>query len=220
MRSTTEMLANGAPTGARSNWNNAVLAAVFLVGTGGFANPQMIARSANPQIINRTSSGSFDVLVISESGEVVDTNRLLDTQEKLAGIRRYLSMNVTDMAKALRVARPTVYSWFRDEAGLRSHHLQRVEAIYGIARRWRRISIQPVGAFLAQPLASGDSLIGLLSAKALNEPEIQEAFAQIQQALNRTSGQAGIVNTAKKRGLKLATVRPPVQWASNEDLDL
>lgn len=220
MQSTTEMLASGAPTGTRSNWNNAVLAALFLVGTGGFANPQMIVRSANPQIINRTSSGSIVVRVIGELGEVVDTNRLLDTQEKLAGIRRYLSLNVTDMARALRVARPTVYSWFRDEAGLRSHHLQRVEAIYGIARRWRRISSQPVGTFLVQPLASGDSLLGLLSAQALNEPEIQDALAQIQKVLNRSSGQAGIVDVAKKRGLKLATIRPPVHWTSHEDLDL
>jgi hypothetical protein len=219
MQRTTETLASAAPTGARSNWNNAVLAAVFLVGTGGFANPQVIAR-ANPQIINRTSSGPIDVRVIGVSDEVVDTNRLLDTQEKLAGIRRYLSMNVTDMARALRVARPTVYSWLRDEAGLRGHHLQRMEAIYGIARRWRRISSQPVGTFLAQPLASGDSLLGLLSAKALNEPEIQDAFAQIQKALNRSSGQAGIVDVARKRGLKLATIRPPVHWTSNEDFDL
>ncbi len=220
MQSTTEMLAGGAPIGARSNWNNAVLAALFLVGTGGFANPQMIARSANPQIINRTSSGSIVVRVIGESGEVVDTNRLLDTQEKLAGIRHYLSMNVTDMARALRVARPTVYSWLRDEAGPRGHHLQRIEAIYGIARRWRRISSQPVGGFLAQPLASGDSLLDLVSAKALNESDIQDAFAQIQKALNRSSGQAGIVDVAKKRGLKLATTRPPVHWTSNEDFDL
>jgi len=219
MQSTTETLACGAPTGARSNWNNAVLAAVFLVGTGGFANPQMIAR-ANPQIINRTSSGPIDVRVIGESGEVVDTNRLLDTQEKLAGIRRYLSLNVTDMARALRVARPTVYSWLRDEAGLRGHHLQRIEVIYGIARRWRRISSRPVGTFLAQPLASGDSLLGLLSAKALNEPEIKDAFAQIRKALNRSSGQAGIVDVARKRGLKLATIRPPAHWTSNEDFDL
>jgi len=220
MQSTTETLAGGTPTGARSNWNSAVLAALFLVGTGGFANPQMIARSANSQIINRTSSGPIDVRVIGESGEAVDTNRLLDTQEKLAGIRRYLSMNVTDMARTLRVARPTVYSWFRDEAGLRSHHLQRVEAIYRIARRWRRVSSQPVGTFLAQPLASGDSLLDLLSAKALNESDIQDAFAQIQKALNRSSGQAGLVDVAKKRGLKLATIRPPVHWISNEDLDL
>ncbi len=221
MQSTTEMPAGGAPTGANYNysnvqsfpvnWNNAVLTALLLVGTGGFANPQMI---------NRAPSGPIVVRVIGESGEVVDTDRLLDIQEKLAGIRRYLSMNVTDMAKALRVARPTVYSWFRDEQGLRGHHLRRVEALYGIARRWRKISTQPVGTFLAQPLASGESLLVLLSAKALNEPEIQNALAQIQGALSRPSGRAGIVAVAKKRGLKLATIRPSVHWSSNEDVDL
>lgn len=220
MQSTNETLAGGVPTGGRSGWNNAVLAAVFVVGTGGFALPQIAAYSANPQTINRTSSGSIDVRVIGESGEVADSNRLLDTQEKLAGIRHYLSMNVTEMARALRVARPTVYSWFRDDADLRSHHLQRIEDIYGIARRWRRVSSQPVGTFLAQPLASGDSLLELLSARALNEAEIQDAFGQIQEALNRSPGQVGIVDVARKRGLKLATIRPPVHWTSNEDFDL
>jgi hypothetical protein len=120
----------------------------------------------------------------------------------------------------LRVARPTVYSWFRDEPGLRDPHLRRVEAIYGIARRWRRISSQPVGAFLVQPLDSGESLLDILSVKALNELQIQEAFAQIQKALNRSSGQEGIVNVGKKLGLKLATIRPRSHWTSDEDVDL
>jgi DNA-binding XRE family transcriptional regulator len=224
MQSTTEMLAGGAPTGARSiyanpqtpsfNWNNVVLTALFLVGTGGFALPQVITMGV------AIPSGPIAVRIMGGLGDTVDADRALDTQEKLAGIRRYLSMNVTDMARALRVARPTVYSWFRDGAALRGRHLDRVEAIYGIARYWRKISSQPVGTFLTQPLVSGDSLIELLSAKALNEPDIQGAFAQIQKALSRSSGRAGILDVGKKQGLKLATIQPPVHWTSNEDVDL
>jgi hypothetical protein len=215
------MLAGVAATGATSsfsnaqtfpiNWNNAVLTALFLVGTGGVANPQTI---------NRAPCGPIVVRVMGASEESADTDRLLDIQEKLAGVRRYLSMNVTDLATALHVARPTVYSWLRDEPGLRGNHLRRVEALYRIARDWRRISSQPVGGFLGQPLASGESLLGLLSAKTLNETEIKGAFAQIQKRLSRPPGRAGIVDVGRKRGFKLAAVRSFANWSSNEDVDL
>jgi len=221
MQSPLETLASVVPTGATSsfsnseafpiNWNNAVLTALFLVGTGGVANPQTI---------NRVPCGPIAVRVMGISDETADVDRLLDIQEKLAGIRRYLSMNITDIAKALRVARPTVYSWLRDESSLRGNHLRRVEAIYKLARHWRKISSQPVGEFLSQPLTSGESLLGLLSAKALNGIEIQDAFAQIQKTLSRPSGRVGVVDVAKKRGFKLATVRPSAHWSSNEDVDL
>jgi DNA-binding XRE family transcriptional regulator len=221
MQSTTEMLADvsvtGAPSGVFSarafpiNWNNAFLTAVFLAGTGGVANPQTI---------NRAQCGPISVRVMDISQEGAPADRLLDIQEKLAGIRRYLSMNVTNMAKTLRVARPTVYSWLRDEPSLRGNHLLRLEALYKIARGWRKISSQPVGEFLAQPLPSGESLLALLSAKTLNEAEIQDAFVQIHKTVSRSLGRESIVDVARTRGFKPVAVRPASHWSSNEDVDL
>lgn len=190
---------------------NAFLSAVFLVGTGG---------SAVPRVIAYVPSGTLQVRMPRGDDSKIDVDRMLDAQEKLAGIRRYLSLTVSDLARVLRVGRPTVYSWLRDEANLRAEHARRLEAIYRMAREWRAISTGPVGSFLSQPAESGDSLLTLLSAKVLDSPAIQSAFAQIRAASTRTSGRPNVMEVAKQRGFKLAVTQRPTNWRSDEDFDI
>src|SRR5277367_160352 len=124
MQSALEGISNVSATGSAfsARWNHAFLTAVFLVGTGG---------AATPRTINYVPSGTLHVRVTRGSDSIIDSDRMLDAQEKLAGIRRYLSLSVTDLAKALHVVRPTIYSWLRDEATPRAEHAQRLEAVYG-----------------------------------------------------------------------------------------
>src|SRR5664279_833341 len=96
-------------TGFSVKFSTAVLGAVFsmlVVGTGG---------SANARMINSGPSGPIAIPIIRVSDGNIDSDRLLEAHEKLAGIRRYMSMTVTDMAKVLHVRRPTIYSWLRNE---------------------------------------------------------------------------------------------------------
>jgi DNA-binding XRE family transcriptional regulator len=160
------------------------------------------------------------VRVLRNTDGNIDSDRLLDTQEKLAGIRRYLSMNVTNLAKVLRVGRPTVYSWLREDADLRGEHAQRLEKIYRIARKWRMMSSRPVGAFLNQPLSAGETLLSLLSARTVDELAVQGAFDQIRNASSRTTRRQGVVEAAKQRGFKLATTQPRTRWSTDEELDV
>jgi hypothetical protein len=222
MQSAIESVCGTAGTGSASSclgtpsflikWNNAFLSAVLLVGTGGFASAQTV---------NYVPSGALlHVRVLRSTDGNIDSDRLLDTQEKLAGIRRYLSMTVTDLAKALRVGRPTVYAWLRDGADLRTEHAQRLEAIYRIARKWRMTSSRPVGTFLNQPVVSGETLLSLLSAEVPDELAIERAFSQVRNAAIRTTRRPGVLEVAKQRGLKLATAQPPTSWSSDEDLDV
>jgi AcrR family transcriptional regulator len=190
---------------------NAFLSAVFLVGTGGFAVPRIIAY---------VPSGTLQVRMPRGDDSKIDADRMLDAQEKLAGIRRYLSLTVSDLARVLRVGRPTVYSWLRDEASLRAEHAHRLEAIYRMAREWRAMSTSPVGSFLNQPAASGDALLTLLSARVLDSPAIQSAFAQIRAASARTSRRPSVMEVAKQRGFKLAVTHRPTNWRSDEDFDI
>src|ERR1017187_9717874 len=165
-------------SGFSAKWGSAVLSAVFsmlVVGTGG---------SANARMINSGASGPIVIPVIRVADGNIDSDRLLDTHEKLAGIRRYLSMNVTDMAKVLHVRRPTIYSWLRNEPSLRAEHTRRLEAIYKNARAWRAISSKPVGDFLNRPLTLGPTLLSLLCAKKLDEAAIAARFLQIHEALS------------------------------------
>ena len=212
MQSTVSTSAGSVNTSFPLKWNNAVLSAVFgmLVGTGGVANARMI---------HSAPTGPIVVRIVQVSDRTADPDRLLDVQEKLAGIRRYLSMNITDMARVLRVGRPSIYSWLRDEARLRTAHWQRLEMIYKSAREWRKISDRPIGERLHRPLASGVTLLDLLSSRTLDESEISVGFSQIQEMLGRTQRPSSILDVAKKRGLKLTAKRAKT-WTSNEELDL
>jgi len=192
-------------------WNNAFLAAVFLVGTGGVATPRNI---------NYVPSGMLQVRIPREYDSHIDSDRMLDVQEKLAGIQRYLSMTVSDLAKVLRVGRPTVYSWLRDEASLRAEHAQRLEAIYKMAREWRAMSSRPIGPFLNQPATSGDTLLTLLSARMIDRPAVQSALSEIRAASSRTPRRPSVMDLAKKRGFKLAITQQPTNWRSDEDFDI
>jgi len=189
--------------------SNAVFG-MLIVGTGGIATPRMI---------NCVPSGPVAIRGLQVSGGNTDSDRLLDTQEKLAGIRRYLSMNVTNMAYVLRVRRPTVYSWLRDEPNVRPGHAQRLEAIYKLAREWRMLSSKPVGEFLNRRLSSGTTLLDLLSAKTLDEPAISAGFSQIRETLNRTPRVVSVVEVAKRRKMKISPEKTST-WSSNDEIDM
>ncbi|MGH9501351.1 MAG: hypothetical protein ACRD20_00725 [Terriglobales bacterium] len=222
MRNTVESFTSSPPTGGSivgvitgfsNKWSSVFRSAVFgilIVGTGGIATPRMI---------NCIPSGSIVVSGPQLAGGNTDSDRLLDTQEKLAGIRRYLSMNVTNIARALRVRRPTVYSWLRDEPSVRPGHAQRLEAIYKIARKWRMLSSKPIGGFLNRQLASGTTVLELLSARTLDETAISVGFAQILGTLNRTPRVVSVMEVAKRRKMTLSPKQSPI-WSSNAEIDV
>lgn len=112
-------------------------------------------------------------------------SQLVDTSERLAALRRYFSLNITDLAKVLRVERPTIYSWLQENAAPHSGNLRRIEKIYQLARDWRAMSAAPVGKYVHQPLENSQSLLNYLSAEELNETAIQRAFALIKSQLTQ-----------------------------------
>ncbi len=187
--------------------NGAVLAAVLgfaAVGTGGVANANVIS----PQI----STGPV-VYAHSVNLREREQERLVDTQEKLAGIRHYLSFNITDLAAVLNVGRPTVYSWFADSVVLQTKHRERVDAIYRLARDWRTVSSIPIGQLINEPLPNGTTLLQLLAAERLDAAEIRTAMLRIKELRDRTEKRVSVVESAKRAGVKLAS-KPRRNWRS------
>jgi hypothetical protein len=124
------------------------------------------------------------------------------------------------MAKIFRVGRPTVYSWLRDDPGLRANHARRIDEIYEAAAMWRSASTQPIGEFMSRPLGSGDTLLELLSAKTVDKSAIHDAFIQIAEAANRKPRRASVAEIAKRQGFRSATKQPMTNWASKDDVDV
>jgi len=198
-------------SGLSVSWNTALLTAAFLVGTGGgFATPQALNVPAVHSVVK----------IHEFAQSTVATHHLLDTQEKLAGIRRYFAVNVTAMARILRVGRPTVYSWLRDDPSLRANHARRIDEVYGLARKWRLMSNKPIGDFISRSLSSGGTLLDLLSAKTLDKSAIEKALAQVAETMNAEVRRASVVEIAKRGGFKLASVQPTKNWTSGDEVDV
>ncbi len=119
----------------------------------------------------------------------VPSEDLLSTQEKLAAIQHYFSLNVKELADVLRVSRPTVYSWLRTEQETQPGNLIRIAELYKLTQLWQTISIKPIGNWIRTPVIDGRSLVQLFSDEHINKEGVSAAF-QMVDALSKKAQRA------------------------------
>jgi excisionase family DNA binding protein len=183
----------------------------MLVGTGGAANAAVIAH------VPSSNGLELKVYDAAQSGSRLEIPLL--PAEQLAAVRRYLSLSVTEMADVLRVGRPTVYSWLRDESTPHATNLARIQRLYRIARSWRMVSSSPVGAFRNAELPDGSKLMDQLVRETLDERVIQGIFSRITAAMSTTSRRQSIAETAQSKGMR-PVQRDVKKWTEDELLNL
>jgi len=194
-------------------FNQPVLAAILsaaVAGTGGFANAQAVAL----QTFTGATPRAFSIHIGRD-----DEEGILNTQEKLAGIRRYLSLNATELAKVLNVGRPTVYSWATAPVAMHSKHRERIEAIYQLGRQWRALSSDPMGNSVREPLSNGRTMVDLLSADKLDSVGITKAMLQVRDRDSRAQKRLSVTEIARRSGMQPPS-RPRRNWRSSGDLDV
>jgi hypothetical protein len=193
-------------------WNRRIAVALvgMMIGTGGAANALLINR------VPRT--GSQFRVIFRGGGADRSLEQALLPQEQMAGIQRYLSANLTDLARVLRIARPTVYAWLR---GAEPHgfNLERIAKLYRIARGWRAMSSAPLGKFLNVRFPDGGSVLDLLSEEIIDEPAVNRSFTDIKLALDQEHQRPGIWEAARARGLQPAEMQAGRRWSSDDDLN-
>lgn len=104
---------------------------------------------------------------------------------RVAAIRHYLSLTITDLARVLRVERPTVYAWIAETSRPHDQNLVRIWRIYELACAWRSLSTKPLGKLIREPVG-GASLLDLLSSANLPTAQIREVLRSCAD-LQRTS---------------------------------
>jgi len=174
-----------------------LLSAGMLVGTGGTVNANII-----PHLYDSPTCLTWSIHQMHRR-----LSQLVDTSERVAALRRYFSLNITDLAKVLRVERPTIYAWLQGNAAPHPGNLKRLEQIYQLSRDWRTLSAAPAGKYIYAPFEDGRSLLGYLSTEELNETAIRQAFSLLQARLAQakvTSTRRSVAEVAKLHGF------PPV----------
>lgn len=210
---TSEVAPSVGASGPPMRWNNKVLITVLgmMIGTGGAATPALVNRVA--------VSSEYHIVVLEPKKANGTLQRALLPNEQIAGIQRYLSLNMSDLSRVLRVARPTVYAWTR---GAEPHDInsERISQLYRVSRAWRAISNAPVGEYLNARFHTGRSVLELLSQEKLDESAIGELFAQIRAALDNRPSRRTISEVARARGLRIADMRTSKKWSSDDDLNV
>lgn len=153
-------------------------------GTGGAMSAPALAAATLGSATN-PNVGQIERLVGKKRSE----DYLSDTAEQLVFVQQQFSLNRSDLSQVLRVSRPTVYAWLREESQPQADNIQRVRELFGFARLWRNMSTHPVGRMVRRPLHNGQALFGLLSADVLDETAVRRSLAQVCRAVQSREGE-------------------------------
>lgn len=169
------------------------LVAAFDLGTGGQAVVDW----------HRASARSGPFTIVREGAEA--ETETFTTAERVLLVRRWFSLSVAETARVLKVQRPTIYSWQQGNAPAAGKNIERLRAIFHLAREWRAISSEPVGSRRKEPIGPDDStLVDLLSARRLSQAAVSEALKRIAVTIERerTRRVASGADLAKRFGFK------------------
>jgi transcriptional regulator with XRE-family HTH domain len=180
-----------------------------LAGTGGFGNALF-------RVIS--SSGLEFISSASQSADEAE-ERAPTPARMLAVIRAAFGTNVSQTARVLRVERPTIYAWLREEATPRLVSLQRLLKLYALAREWSRYSEQPASRVLHQPLVDNRSLFELLQEDPLREFVVSQQLRSL--ARSSPSTPEGMARSIRRKlGLssESASGNDELMWLTRQSL--
>lgn len=103
----------------------------------------------------------------------------LSTSDMLGVIRTSFSLNISELARVLRVERPTVYAWLKDENEPQRSNRERIVAVWRLAQRWREAVQQPLRELKKIPVIDGDSILELLSDEPLRIHPLTEQLDRL-----------------------------------------
>jgi len=186
-------------------------AGMIFIGTGGKGTVEMLKTESQTGAVYSWTVPSVGVKRAKESMFLLPT-------ELLAGIRRYLSLNVSNLAKVLRVERPTVYAWLSGEALPRLGNLERIRKVHFFAREWRKVSSEPVRGMLKIRYSEMPSLLEQLEQENIDEQAVRDTLSALQVALSRVPARKSVVQIAKEKGLQLG--KRDFSISSGESIDL
>ena len=157
--------------------------------------------------------GKLDSIRHIVGGPGIQTQELLDIEDRLWFIREHLSLNVSQLAVTIGAGRPAVYAWLRGERLAQAAHRGRIKAVYDVARVWADMTDQALGRYLLTPVGGGETVLDLLSEPSLDHERIGRTLAFIHQFVQSRQSQVSDAATVEEarvvleRGRQIAAAR-------------
>lgn len=101
--------------------------------------------------------------------------------ERLSSLQAAFGFTIQDLAAVLSITRPQLYKWLdaANDLKLQEASRARLSAVERIAKEWVARSTTPLGTVAKEPLAAGGTVFALLSADAINDVAVIEAFDEL-----------------------------------------
>jgi transcriptional regulator with XRE-family HTH domain len=143
----------------------------------GFTPVSSFENAAVPSVLCG-SGGDSVVTKLIEVDESDEASLIapLSHNEMISAIRSSLSLQIKELAEILRVQRPTVYSWIKDEVEPSAGNRERLQQIYRIASKWNRLCDFPAERLVRATGTDGHSVLDLLKADKILEEGIVNRF--------------------------------------------
>ncbi|MCI0629309.1 MAG: hypothetical protein L0Y44_01485 [Phycisphaerales bacterium] len=144
-------------------------------------------------------------IVTSDSQKAARTIvEIPDLRDQIAVIRAAFSLQMTELAAALGVERPTVYGWVQGKNAPYKKNRDRLHQIYRMAKRWQALSSVPIRDLIRQPTESGKSIIDLLNDEQIDETKVTSLLDAFSSVLKeRSAGRKSASELAEIHGIQL-----------------
>ena len=176
-----------------------------------------------PRFAVRDQPGNNVLLIVTRaecsSSQPVEDERseFPSFKTQIATIRSALSLQMKELAEAVGVERPTVYSWVKEQNTPQPTNRQRLHAIYRLAEQWNKLTSSPLGKALHHVDTEGRSLFDLLQDSPIPTSTIHNRLRLVAQTFR--SGppvdSTSVRELARKHSIDLSRVGD-----SQDDIDL
>jgi hypothetical protein len=122
---------------------------------------------------------------VSKSRREDEEERIAGSTEGLSTIQHHLSLNLSDLAAVLRVSRPTIYTWLREESSPQAHNVSRMQLLFWVAKMWSGVSPRPLGSHLKTAVVESQSVFDLLSQERIDRELVRRALATCSRAMEQ-----------------------------------
>jgi hypothetical protein len=152
---------------------------------------------------------------ISENGAVIEISQHVadvadggSLPENLDRIKSNLGIGMKHLAAALGVERPTVYAWVKGTRSPQPKRWERIQSLLELADHWQALSRHPLSRRIFVPVKSGQSVMDLLSAEALDTRKIKEVLKSLATDENDRSTRLKEKAVAMRERMKVKGAKP------------
>jgi hypothetical protein len=213
----TSVAGESAPTRAPF-WTAGVFAVLLFAGTGGSVSAA--SSSAVVEKMDSTPTGARRrIEYVSKSRREDEEERVAGSTEGLPILQHYFSLNLSDLALVVRVSRPTIYSWLRNESSPQSHNVFRMRQLFGLVKLWSSLSRKPLGSYLKSPVVEGQSVFDLLSQDQIDRELVRQALVACSLMLEQDAARPrprSAAEIAKQYGLRSQSEHSQEESVSQE----